>query len=254
MLKTPLKMMIVDDERIILESLETLIDWKSIGIKVVATADNGATAIDLAASFLPDIILSDISMPTMSGLEMLEVLREKEMRVEVIFITAYSKFEYAKQAIKYGAADYLLKPIDETQLLETVSRCADKIRETTSKQIDDADADISHQPPRTGRLVYEALEYIHANYHKDITLSQVAGHLYITPTYLSKLFSTEVQVSFSNYLLSYRIKIAKELLRNTHQKIYEISEQVGYTDTAHFSKLFKRATSQTPNQYRNRKW
>jgi len=374
-------MIIVDDERIILESLETLIDWNAIGVEVVGIADNGTTAINLAFQLQPDIILSDISMPSFSGLEMLETLRKEQLLVEVIFITAYSKFDYAKEALKYGAYDYLLKPIDENLLLETVSQCANKIRSERSQPPFGSGSEIwaehlsqgrsayydgiAEEPTRvyhndmsvktaileqiktgtlenvqdvlldffrliahengvfepetirlhcfelvdhllrelreyqlqkylnksdkafnlkkriascatlddafevtqnlivnfghcvreiqnsgTKRLVHAAIDYIHDNYHTDITLSQVAEHLFITPPYLSKLFSTQMHESFSQYLLSYRIKIAKELLQDTHCKIYEVAARVGYTDIAHFSKLFKRVTGQTPKQYR----
>jgi two-component system response regulator YesN len=123
-----IKMIIVDDEYIILDSLKTLIDWASIGVEVAGTADNGAAAIDLTLKQKPDIILSDISMPYFSGLEMLETIRRHDLSVEVIFITAYSKFEYAREAIRFGVFDYILKPINEELLLQTVSRCAAKIR------------------------------------------------------------------------------------------------------------------------------
>jgi len=258
----PIKMIIVDDERIILESLETLIDWESIGVEVVGTANNGGDAIDLAFKLCPDIILSDISMPALTGLEMLKALREKELRVEVIFITAYGKFDYAKEAIKFGAYDYILKPIDENLLLETVARCVKKVRDdkvllshgVSGASAGSAGSAASEQPAYSGskHLISAAIEYIHENFHKDITLSQVAGHLFITSTYLSKLFSSEMQESFSQYLIFYRMKVAKELLTTTHDKVYEIAAKVGYTDIAHFSKIFKRVTGQTPGGYRNR--
>lgn len=379
-----LKMIIVDDEFIILESLKNLIDWQSSEIEIIGTADNGAAAIDLALRLNPDIILSDISMPAFSGLEMLETLRKKQVQVEVIFISAYSKFEYAREAIKYGAFDYVLKPIQEDLLLDTVKRCAkkiysqreqarstspaeewtaqlngglsvyyDRIMDTTPcicgslteiqakilEQIKSTDMDgifdvlldffrliaredsifdpdtvrlhcielVDHiqrglkdyqiqdylnnsnkmlnikkgiascatldgtfdvtknlivnfgncvneiQSHSTKRLINLAIDYIHENYYKDITLSQAAQHLYISPPYLSKIFSSEMQQTFSHYLLSYRIDIAKGLLRNTHYKIYEVAAQVGYNDIAHFSKSFKQLTGLSPNQYRNRK-
>ena len=98
----------------------------------LTVADNGTATIDLATKQKPDIILSDISMPYISGLEMLETLRKNNINTEIIFITAYGKFEYAQEAIRYGAFDYILKPIDEKLLLSTVSRCAAKIRSEES--------------------------------------------------------------------------------------------------------------------------
>jgi len=248
-----LKMIIVDDEVFILNSLETLIDWRSIGVEVVGAADNGTLAIELAVEKQADIILSDISMPNLSGIEMLEIIRKKQMLVEVIFISAHSNFNYAREAIRHGAFEYLLKPIREDVLLESVDRCAKKIRDFRVKSMNFADAaDQWAQEPNSGKhLVNSAISYIRENYSKNISLTQVAQHIYISPSYLSKILSSEMQETFSQYLLSYRINRAKELLRSTHDKVYEIALQVGYSDTAHFSKLFKQYTGQTPNQYRN---
>jgi len=248
-----MKMIIVDDEVFILNSLETYIDWQSIGVEVVGAADNGTLAIELAVEKQADIILSDISMPNLSGIEMLEIIRKKQLLVEVIFISAHSNFNYAREAIRHGAFEYLLKPIREDVLLESVDRCAKKIREFREKSMNFADAaDKWAQEPNSGKhLVNSAITYIRENYSKNISLTQVAQHIYISPSYLSKIFSSEMQETFSQYLLSYRINRAKELLRSTYDKVYEIALQVGYSDTAHFSKLFKQYTGQTPNQYRN---
>jgi len=249
-----LKMIIVDDEVFILNSLETLVDWQSIGVEVVGTADNGMLAIELAAQRRADIVLSDISMPNLSGIEMLEIIRNKQMLVEVIFISAHSNFNYAREAIRHGAFEYLLKPIREDVLLESVERCAKKIRDFREKTKSFTDAaDQWVEEPNSGKhLVNSAISYIRSNYNKSISLSEVAEHISISPAYLSKIFSSEMQETFSQYLLSYRISRAKELLRSTHDKVYEVALHVGYNDTAHFSKIFKQYTGQTPNQYRNR--
>lgn len=130
-----LTMIIVDDEQIILESLMTLINWESIGVKVIGSADNGASAVDLTLKLNPDIVLSDISMPHFTGIQMLETLRHNNIQAEVIFISAYSRFEYAKDALTYGAFDYVLKPIQEDLLLETVGRCATQIRKKQERKL-----------------------------------------------------------------------------------------------------------------------
>jgi len=249
-----LKMIIVDDEIFILNSLESLVDWQSIGVEVAGTADNGNLAIKLAVEKQADIILSDISMPHLSGIEMLEIIRKEQLLVEVIFISAHSNFDYARDAIRHGAFEYLLKPIRDDVLLESVDRCAKKIRDfrAKSKSFEDATDEWTQEPNSGKHLVNSAINYIRNNYDKNLSLSEVAQHIFISPAYLSKIFSSEMQETFSQYLLSYRINRAKELLRSTHDKVYEIALQVGYNDTAHFSKLFKQYTGQTPNQYRNR--
>jgi AraC-like DNA-binding protein len=101
------------------------------------------------------------------------------------------------------------------------------------------------------RFVRLTLKFIHEHYGEDIFLHQAAEQLYISPNYLSRIFSAEMGESFSRYLLNYRIEHGKKLLRETYDKVYEIAEKVGYTDVVHFSKVFKQVTGISPNQYRN---
>jgi two-component system response regulator YesN len=103
------------------------------------------------------------------------------------------------------------------------------------------------------RLVRQCIRIIHENYGQDISLPNAAKKLYISPNYLSKIFSAEMGKSFSRYLLEYRVTAAKKLLRENNDKVYEIAEKVGYDDVVHFSKIFKQVTGLSPNQYRNQK-
>ena len=103
------------------------------------------------------------------------------------------------------------------------------------------------------RLVRQCIRIIHKNYKADISLSGAAKQLYISPNYLSKIFSAEMGKSFSRYLLEHRINISMKLLRETNDKVYEIACQVGYPDAVHFAKIFKQVTGQSPNRYRNQK-
>jgi two-component system response regulator YesN len=103
------------------------------------------------------------------------------------------------------------------------------------------------------RLVRQCIRIIHEQYGKDISLPDAAKQLYISSNYLSKIFSAEMGKSFSRYLLEYRINMAKKLLRESNDKVYEIAERVGYADVVHFSKIFKQATGHSPNRYRNQR-
>lgn len=122
------RMIIADDERLIRESLYQLIDWASVGVEVVATAENGLEALEKTMALQPDILLSDIEMPEMSGIDLVRSLREQGCDCKVIFLTAYSEFSYAQSAIRYGVTDYILKPIDEQQLINSVAACAGTVR------------------------------------------------------------------------------------------------------------------------------
>lgn len=129
-----LKMIIADDERLIRESLNKLMDWHSVGVEVVGIASDGITALELIESLKPDILLSDIAMPNLNGIELIKTLKEKNIKCEIIFLSAYSNFEYAQSAIRYGAFDYILKPIDEDKLLLSVTNCAAKINSIREKE------------------------------------------------------------------------------------------------------------------------
>ena len=118
-----LKLLIVDDEHWIREGLKLTIDWKRYGIQVAGEAENGAKALLMIEENAPDIVISDIKMPTMDGLALMEELRKRGIRAKVIFISGFSDFAYAQQAVKLGAFDYLLKPIEEPALLDIVERC-----------------------------------------------------------------------------------------------------------------------------------
>lgn len=122
-----LQMIIADDDRLIRESLSRLIDWTSHGISVSAVARTGEEALNQVLTLRPDILLTDIEMPHMTGTQLLKTLRQENIPCEVIFLSAYSNFAYAQEAVRYGAFNYLLKPVDESQLINTVTRCRNQI-------------------------------------------------------------------------------------------------------------------------------
>ena len=105
-----LKILVVDDEMFVRRGIVMETDWAAMDCAVVAEASNGEEALEAVHRYRPDLIISDIRMPRMDGIELLKTLRQEGNEVRVIFLTAYSEFEYAKQALRYFAFDYLLKP------------------------------------------------------------------------------------------------------------------------------------------------
>lgn len=130
-----LKALLVDDEINIMRNLQTVIPWASLGIEVVGMAKNGAKALELIGEHEPDLILSDIRMPVMDGIELLRQLQERKYEGEVIMLTGFQEFDYARSAVKYGAKDYILKPIDYEELEAVVGRLAALIRERRTEKL-----------------------------------------------------------------------------------------------------------------------
>jgi len=116
------KLLIADDEQIVIEGIKDSIDWGQYEIEVVGTAKNGAEALKLAKDLKPDIIISDIKMPGLSGLELIEELKDFLPNVKVILISAYEEFDYAKQAIRLGVNSYLSKPVKKVEVINEVCK------------------------------------------------------------------------------------------------------------------------------------
>ncbi len=117
------KLLIADDEPWLRKRLMLTIDWEKLGISEVYEAEDGARAFALASAHEPDITITDIEMPELSGIELMKTLNESAMFPQFILISGYNEFEYARSAVRYGAVDYLLKPIEEEDLKKAVSKC-----------------------------------------------------------------------------------------------------------------------------------
>ena len=115
-----MNLMIIDDEPLVRQGLQSLIDWNSYGFTVLTEAGNGEEGLEKVLRLSPDIVLLDIRMPGLSGVELMRRAREEGFRGRFILLTGYADFEYAREGIKYGATDYLLKPVDEEELLQAV--------------------------------------------------------------------------------------------------------------------------------------
>lgn len=120
-------LLIIDDDRWVRQGLRMTLNWEKEGIEVVGDAEDGEEALDLIKLHKPDIILMDINMPGMDGLALLEILQNQKISIKVIVISGYKDFSYAQKAIRYGVSDYILKPIQEHELLEVVRKCKNEL-------------------------------------------------------------------------------------------------------------------------------
>ena len=130
-----LKVVIADDEVRICQLIQALIDWDSMGMKVVGIAHNGEEACEMVRQTQPDILITDIRMPGCSGLELVKRVKELDSALEVIIISGYAHFEYAQQAISYGVGHYLLKPVNKGELTATLQKLQKKIGERKESEL-----------------------------------------------------------------------------------------------------------------------
>jgi two-component system response regulator YesN len=121
-------LLIVDDERWVRQGLRSTIDWQAEGIEVLGEAEDGEEALKLIELQIPDIIITDIKMPRMDGLALIETVSNRKLPTKIVIISGYSDFSFAQKALRCGASDYVLKPIEETQVLDVVRRCVIQIK------------------------------------------------------------------------------------------------------------------------------
>lgn len=243
------KVVIIDDEPIIVEGLSKVVPWEKYNCQVVATASNGIEGIDLIRKVRPDVIISDISMPGMNGLQMIAAIKTEFPDTLICILTGYRDFDYAQTAIRLGVFRFLLKPSNMEELEEAVASMVEVLKRDAPAVEENADEDNS----ASSFIVKNALQYIEENYARKVSLSEVAEKTYVSQWHLSKLLNKHTGQSFSDILNQTRINKAKELLKEPSLRIGDIAEMVGFLDVAHFSRVFKKQTGVSANEYRNTK-
>jgi two-component system, response regulator YesN len=384
-----MNILVVDDESLVRTSMSRMIRSLEDQYQVKEVED-GEEAIELLKKQTIDLVITDIRMPVVDGLELATYIHNNFPKTYVILLTGYAEFDYALTALKQGIFDYLLKPASKECIVQAIQKVENQLRERYLQSQIDRLREINVLEKRVQDLLYEipvphydkqlfpsfkafvvfsmtantevlwqrsirfaiknvlqdtltdagvpviiveerqvttvlfsehtqieklneiifqgkqtvqsllrielrigwggqsnelsdisslymkslkelgiiefscsikgsssvhrmiraSLDYIESEYASDLTLASLADKLYVNPNYLSKLFKTETGFTFSHYLTHYRIKQAKQLLHDTHLKIYQICKQVGYTDQAYFSRLFKATEGISPYEYR----
>ena len=236
-----LNVYIADDEVWITLGLKKLLERIDVDSFVVGTANNGLMAKEEIAMFRPDVIFTDIRMPGLSGLELLQAIPEVSPDSKVVIITGFAEFSYAKEAVQHHAFDYLLKPIKEEDLQRVMTAILKERGEAEDEEI---------KAPVNDKMIDSVVADIRDHYMEDISLTSLAAKYNVSMGSLSKMIKDHLQLNFSDYIASLRIQRAKELLSDETLSIQEIAEIVGYNDYFYFTKVFKKIEGISPSKYR----
>lgn len=245
------KVVVVDDEQFILEGLKKAIPWSEYGCEVVAEASDGITGAHLIRNYKPDILYTDIRMPNVDGLSMLAGLRSEFPNMQITVLTGIRNFEYAQRAINLGVSRFLLKPSKMDELLESLKTMTDNLKKSGLYQKGDAPKQ-EQNVECENFIVRNTLKYINEHFTEKLTLVDVAEKMFVSQWHLSKLLNGYLNQSFSEIVNSVRIHAAEELLKDPARNISEVAVLVGFSDIAHFSKIFKKVVGVTAVEYRNR--
>jgi two-component system response regulator YesN len=245
-----LKVIVAEDEELILNHIIKKIQGIDPGFMIVGAAQNGKQALEMIEEFSPDLLLTDIRMPVIDGLELLKNVALNFPYIKTIVISGYSEFEYAKQAIRYGVSDYLIKPLE----LEELRKALMKIKISLEAETCFLQSKISRSMPGNHspeEIVAIVMQFIKENFTREINLNSLAQSFNFNASYLSKLFKKYHQETPVKYLLNLRINEAKHLLRSRPElEIKAVGELVGYPDQFYFSRIFKHMTGKSPSEFR----
>lgn len=237
--------LLVEDEMLLMQSLSRHIESLEAGFKVVCQASNGEDALKCLKKENIHLVMTDIRMPVMDGLALAKRIHEQYPHILTVILTGYADFDYAREALKQGVFDYMLKPVTMEDLENTLGR----VRLHLQKFYE-----LEEDPALVGKDAEEIVEYtvlyMREHYMDDIDISSFSATLGFTSAYLTKLFNRYKGDTPLKYLTDIRIHEAKRLLTDTGLPIREVGERVGYPDQFHFSKTFRKLTGLNPTAYR----
>ncbi|WP_438445454.1 response regulator transcription factor [Gorillibacterium sp. sgz5001074] len=249
-----IRLMIVDDEKKTREGLEKHLPWRRLGIDEVRLAKSGTEALELARSHPPDILLCDVRMPRMDGIELATVIRHQLPSCKLIFLSGFADKEYLKSAIQLRALRYIEKPVDMEEVCSAITEAVTLLHREESSRHEVVDGEL-HKPADkeiTNLKVIQIIRYINDQYHDpSLSIQSIAGYADMNASYLSTFFKKETGQTLNDFINETRIERAKQLLRSSPDKLYKVAELTGFTDSTYFATIFKKYAGCTPTQYRS---
>lgn len=244
------KIVIAEDEELQLNSLVKKIEKFCPGFTVVGTAQTGSQAYKLICEKAPDILISDIRMPVMTGIELMEKARIMFPELQFIIISGFSEFEYARSAIRLQVSDYLLKPVETEELQKALNKIRLKLQERAQEESAAFNGDSENKTAE--QVAFAVIEYLQHHYNEEVNLNQIASALHYSPSYLTKIFVQQYNTTPSKYMISLRMQKAQQLLaHNPELSVRQIGETVGYPEQGYFSRIFKKYVGVSPLEYRS---
>ena len=248
-----IKVILVDDEKMVVESMRAVVDWESEGFILCATCLNGFQALDAIRKYHPDIVITDIRMPVMDGIELIQRTREFDGQATFIILSGYGEFELAQRAMKEGVREYLLKPCGEKEILEALKNsCKDWAEQDMAKQTETEKEELAENQD----FVETIINYVEEHYFEEnLNLKWVAKELvFLNEDYIGRKFRQKTGIKFTVYLNELRIRKVKEYMQAHKGAGNErIATAVGFgNNPKYFEKVFKKYTGCTPKEYKEK--
>ena len=238
--------LVVDDEELSRIAVRTLLSRLFPDAVLAGEAENGRVAVELALSLRPDIVLMDIRIPAMNGIDAASAILDALPSTRVIVVSAYDSFGFAQRAINIGVSGYLLKPVSETDFAAVFGKALAEVQVRIGAAQEPTGASASLPSGGKRDTIERAISSLPL---RELGLERLADALGMNPQQLSRLFKELFGIRFVEYSTSLRIAAAKAALADQDVTVEELCHRLGWTDPAHFSKVFKERTGMTPKAY-----
>lgn len=235
------KVLIADDEEIIALGLQRLYNWKENGFEIVGIAYDGEEALELAAQKKPDIVLMDINMPKISGLDAIEKMRLLLPDTSFIIISGYNQFEFAQRSIRLNVFDYLLKPVSVDELGAALFHAVERLKQSRAEQ--------KNETGESEQIIYRIKTYIDEHLDQNLQLSAIAKIFHMNAGYLSLYFKRKTGINYHDYVMKRKVERARQLFETTDKTISEVARELGFGNYRSFSKIFKQHAGVLPSHY-----
>lgn len=234
--------LIVDDDRWAIEDVRVSFRFEQWGFTVIAVCQSAEEALPVLLREKPELVISDIRMGDMSGLELIKTCRKQGLQSLFVIVSGYDDFCYVQDAFRYGVFFYLLKPLDNDKVDELMCLICEKLKH--GGEIEQLSVSVEKQD-----TIACAINYINDHFTEAITLESVAEKVYLNMAYLSQALSKRLDMPFVQYRNGLRIRYAKQLIAAGYTNMTEIASKAGFESSSQFSRVFKRYENMTPQQF-----
>lgn len=246
------KIMLVEDDEAIRYVYSRMKVWERYGFQITAEAGNGQQALEEMKKNPVDAVFTDIRMPFMDGITLMKNIRQDYPEVSFVLVSSYNEFDYAREGLRLGALDYIVKPVGEADLEPVLLRIKEQLHAQEKKGMSGLlESVIPDKSALSDTLIMKLGDYLEENMHRNSSIEEIAEALGMNKDYLGKQIKSKTGLSFRTLYNNIKIEYAKPLIKSGQYKIYEISELLGYSSPDYFTQLFKNVVKVTPAEYKN---
>ncbi|GAA4843178.1 hypothetical protein GCM10023310_21320 [Paenibacillus vulneris] len=255
-----IKVLVVDDDHLVRKGFISMMPWDNYGLKVVGEAGNGRKALEFLEHHEVDLLITDLAMPVMSGIDLMRSVKERHRHVAMVVLTFHQDFEFIQEALRLGALDYITKvELEHEHMGEVLKRIVDKMKANAPEanwraglvdSLQEPAGDEGPYSPEVKASVAKAVHIIHEELQEDLHLPDIARRVNMSRSYFSRCFRDIVGKTFNDYVREVRVNHAKELLSRTERTISWVATQSGYPNEKYFGKVFRDIAGVLPSEFR----